>query len=165
MYKPEEIRIVSKDFEESNVKFRRWLKNHADAVDLDHKLKELHKTIFRGYDCNSCRNCCKIFGATFTDKDIEHAAEHLHMTKVEFLKEHLELSQGEYISKSLPCHFVTPEGACALESDQPLGCRDFPYTNQPYRMGSLINLMTIASICPPVFEMVECLKRMYGFKN
>ena len=59
MIKPEEVAGQAKRKENENIRFRSYLKNHAEEETLDRQFLELHKEIFDGYDCSKCRNCCK----------------------------------------------------------------------------------------------------------
>jgi len=40
-----------------------------------------------------------------------------------------------------------------------------PFTNKPERLFSLLSIVECSSVCPIVFEMLERLKKIYGFKS
>jgi uncharacterized protein len=42
---------------------------------------------------------------------------------------------------------------------------EYPFTNKPERLFSLLSIVDFASVCPVVFEMLERLKQIYGFKR
>ncbi len=56
MIKLDELENFAESKQEENLKFRRYLKNHADEEELDNDFKELHKKYFKIYDCTKCRN-------------------------------------------------------------------------------------------------------------
>lgn len=56
MIKLDELENLAESKQEENLKFRRYLKNHADEEELDNDLKELHEKYFKIYDCTKCRN-------------------------------------------------------------------------------------------------------------
>jgi uncharacterized protein len=43
--------------------------------------------------------------------------------------------------------------------------REYPFTNKPERLFSLLSIIDFASEYPVVFEMLERLKKTYGFKG
>lgn len=68
---PSKIKEVSENIENENYKFRIYLKNRADAEELDEQFLELHNELFKNYDCNKCRNCCKEYAITIEETEIE----------------------------------------------------------------------------------------------
>ena len=61
MISPDKVRSEARKKENENLKFRRYLKGHADEDELDKQFLRLHKKIFADYDCSKCRNCCKMY--------------------------------------------------------------------------------------------------------
>lgn len=59
MIKPEDVAGQAKRKENENIRFRSYLKNHADEETLDRQFLELHKEIFDGYDCSSAEIAVK----------------------------------------------------------------------------------------------------------
>jgi len=57
------------------------------------------------------------------------------------------------------------DGGCKIEVCKPSSCRDYPFTNRPERLFSLLSIIDSASICPVVYEMIERLKQIYRFKR
>ena len=49
-----ELENLAKSKQEENLKFRRYLKTHADAEKLDNDFKSLHEKYFEIYDCSKC---------------------------------------------------------------------------------------------------------------
>lgn len=63
-----------------------------------------------------------------------------------------------------PCCFLNRDGKCSIQDCKPTQCRDFPYTDKPDRIESLLGVMSFVEECPVVFEIVERLKIEYSFK-
>jgi len=162
---PSKIEEEFKKVEDENYAFRRYLKNHSDLDELDEQFAELHNELFKDYDCNKCRNCCKVYSITFEETEIEKAANLIKLTKEEFMDKYIEMTINGYDVKGRPCCFLTENGACEIEKCKPEGCREYPFTNKPERLLSLISIVDFSSVCPVVFEMLEKLKKMYNFKR
>lgn len=81
------------------------------------------------------------------------------------MDKYLEQTINGYEVKGKPCRFLTESGTCEIEKCKPEGCREYPFTNKPDRLFSLLNIIEFASVCPVVFEMMERLKSIYGFKR
>lgn len=96
---------------------------------------------------------------------MKEASKLLKSTKEEFMDKYIEEIINGYDLKGKPCCFLTKKGACEIEKCKPEGCRDYPFTNKPERLLSLISIVDFASICPVVFEILEKLKKIYAFKR
>ncbi len=151
--------------EDENYAFRAYLKNHANEDELDKQFLKLHNELFLNYDCSKCRNCCKEYSATFEEHELEPVAVFLKMTEKEFRDKYIKENLGEHLLDKRPCCFLKEDGGCEIEACKPKSCRDYPFTNKPERLFSLLSILTSASICPVVFEMLERLKKEYGFKK
>ena len=162
--KPSQVEEAAKKKEKENKRFRSFLKNRADPEVLDLQFRELHKMIFPRYDCNQCRNCCKLLAPQIPEADIDRDAAFLHMSRDEFIDKHLERTDfGEWIEKHSPCGFLTETGECSLGECCPDSCKKFPYTDQPDRLYSLYSVLDAVSICPAAYEILEALKELYDF--
>lgn len=64
-----------------------------------------------------------------------------------------------------PCPFLCEDGQCEVEFCKPSECAGYPYTDRPDRMGSLLNIIASAEVCPIVYEMLERLKDIYHFRK
>ncbi len=64
-----------------------------------------------------------------------------------------------------PCPFLGGDGKCGIEVCKPAVCKSFPYTDKPERLFSLLSILGSAEECPVVFEILERLKKIYGFKG
>ena len=164
MLAPNEVKKAAKLKEDENFRFRTFLKIHADEEDLDRRCKRLHEQLFKGYDCNQCRNCCKEYPGGIPTEDFEKVAKHLKITKEQLIEFFLEPGEpGEYRTKHIPCDFLKKDGSCMLGDCKPQSCKNYPHTNQPGRLHSLFGMLDIIEVCPVAFEIFERLKSEYGF--
>ena len=163
MLPPEDIVRRAKKREAQNLRFRSWLKNHADEDELDARFKGLHEKIFATYDCRRCGNCCRMYQTTIQPSEIERIADYLGINVFDFRNEFLINGDDGYVFPA-PCPMLQENGECRIQEVKPEECRGFPYTDRPGRMESLYGVMEYAGICPVVHEIVERLKQMYGFK-
>lgn len=166
MLSPNEVKKAAKQKEDENYRFRTFLKINADEKDLDKRFARLHEQLFKGYDCNQCRNCCKEFPGGIPAEDLEKTATHLDITKERLIDFFLESSvnhEGEYRTKHIPCDFLKEDGSCMLGDCKPKSCKNYPYTNQPDRLHSLFSMLDAVEVCPVAFEIFERLKDEYRF--
>jgi Fe-S-cluster containining protein len=169
MIEPHKIKESSQDFADKNSKFRVFLKNRANPKELDEHFISLHNEIFYrdDYDCCKCTNCCKIYDIRIEQKDIAAIAEYLEQTENDFIADYLmpdENEAGCFIMKDKPCCFLGEDGKCGIYERRPLVCRDFPHTKKSGRLYNLLGLFGFAEDCPVVFEIIERLKQIYGFR-
>ncbi|MDP4180838.1 MAG: YkgJ family cysteine cluster protein [Bacillota bacterium] len=165
MIEPLKVKEAFKRIEKENYAFRVFLKNRADEDELDKQFLSLHKELFASYDCSKCRNCCKMYSATFEENELGPVAAFLNMPIEDFKAKYIKEDFGEYLLKMRPCSFLESDGTCKIENCKPLSCREYPYTNKPERLFSLLSIVEFSGICPVVFEMLERLKKDYGFKR
>lgn len=85
MIAPRKVKFEAKKKENENIEFRTFLKCNADEEELDKQFKELHEELFANYDCNRCRNCCKMYHGSIPNEDLERDAQFLNMTKEQFV--------------------------------------------------------------------------------
>ena len=150
--------------EKKNLKFRTFLKTHADPKELDRQFAALHKELFAQIDCSKCRNCCKKCHGTIPFADIGKDAEFLGMAEDEFRQTYLqkEADAEGFNTINVPCDFLR-DNECILADNMPVACKDFPHTDKPNRLESLFAVLDFTFICPVVYEIVERLKEMYNF--
>lgn len=165
MIRPSEVKEAFKKVESENYSFRAYLKNHADAEKLDEQFLALHNELFAKYDCSKCRNCCKEYSACFEENELAPVAALIGIPETEFRNKYIEEKFGEYQINTKPCCFLMKDGSCRIEACKPLSCRDYPFTKRPERLSSLLNIVESSGICPVVYEMIERLKQIYGFKK
>lgn len=164
MIDPKAIEKAYAEIESDLYRFRTFLKNRADIDELDSQFLALHNELFAEYDCSQCRNCCRKYQCVFEEHEIQPAAQLSGLSEAEFKAEYLKETDGELMMKSMPCHFLTDQNCCQLESCKPASCQNFPFTNQPERLLSLLGLISAAEICPVVYEMMIRLMRIYRFR-
>jgi Fe-S-cluster containining protein len=121
--------------------------------------------LFSKYDCGRCRNCCREYSACFEANELGPVAVFLGMPETEFRNKYINEEFGKYQLKAAPCCFLNEEGGCRIDACKPLNCRDYPFTNRPKRLFSLLGIIKSAKICPVVYEIIERLKQIYRFKR
>ena len=164
MIRPEELSAAAEKKQKENLAFRRYLKIHADPQKLDRQFLRLHTDLFSKYDCNACRNCCKVMNASISEEELPDCAKQLAMEPEEFKAKYLTDSpEGGYEALHTPCDFLNEDGSCMLGKQKPENCADFPFTQRPDRIGSLLGIVENTFVCPVVYEMLEQLKEEYGF--
>lgn len=167
MIQPDKIKEEAKKKEYENLKFRSYLKGHANEEELDNQFLRLHKELFADYDCSKCRNCCKMYKGSIPEEDIKKDAEYLNITEEQFVGFFLEKAEFGigYHTKHIPCDFLQKDGNCMLGDCKPDSCKKYPYTDQPERLWSLLGMLETVEICPVAFEIFERLKKEYGFRR
>ena len=165
MLLPNQVKSMANKLENENYKFRRFLKNRADEETLDKQFLKLHNELFENYDCDSCKNCCKEYSPALKEHELKSVADFLKMSKDDFVNRYTENDCGEYIVKGIPCRFLNSDNSCGIEVCKPEWCKEYPHTNKPERLYSLLSIVESASVCPVVFEMLEQLKGIYNFNK
>lgn len=166
MIAPRKVKFEAKKKENENIEFRTFLKCNADEEELDKQFKMLHEELFANYDCNRCRNCCKMYHGSIPIEDLKQDAELLNMTKEQFIDTFLVKNEIEntYETRNKPCNFLSEGGNCKLGECKPESCKKYPYTDQPERLQSLYSVLNAVEVCPVAFEIYERLKKEYHFK-
>ena len=164
MISPKDVHIAAKRLERENMRFRTFLKGHANPDDLDEKFHALHKELFEGYDCCQCGNCCRTYSTSLEDSEIDSIATFLNMSLSDFKGRYLSEGSEGYIINA-PCPFFGTDGKCSIQECKPEECRGFPYTDKPDRWSSLYSILDFAEQCPVVFEILERLKSIYRFRR
>lgn len=165
MIRPERMKYKGKRKLNENYRFRIFLKNNAEEYELDQQFKELHEELFVNYDCSQCRNCCKDFFGMIPFEDISKDAKYLNMSEETFKSVFLDEETREgYFTKHRPCDFFDKKtNSCILGDCKPVGCKEYPHTNKPNRLSSMLGIVEASAICPVVYEMLERLKKEYDF--
>ena len=164
MIAPDRVQAAAAGLEKENLRFRSFLKGHADQEELDRQIHQLHSKLFSHYDCNKCRNCCRAYRTSLSESEIDGIAAYLGLSRQEFIESSLIEGNHGYELES-PCRFLNTNGKCRIESCKPEECRAFPYTDQPGRLWSLLGMVSFAEECPIVFEILERLKEIYRFRR
>ena len=165
MIAPFMVKEAAEKLEDSNIKFRSFLKNRADSDELDAHYLKLHNELFAEYDCNKCRNCCKIYDTYLDDNEIKNIAEFLKLSVNDFVDKYLKKTDEGFKINGKPCCFLLTDGRCQIEECKPTSCIDYPYTNKSDRLFSLLGMLGFVEVCPVAFEIFERLKEIYSFMN
>lgn len=164
MLAPSAVHAAARKLETENLRFRSFLKNHADSDELDRQFSALHNELFSGYDCCKCGNCCRAYSTVLPEDEITSIATFIGLTKQEFMSQYLVQEVDGYELKT-PCRFLNVDGRCQIQNCKPAECIGFPYTDKPDRLESLLGIMSFAEECPVVFEIIERLKGIYRFRR
>ena len=155
--------------EAQNLAFRVYLKAHADEDELDEQFVALHKELFEGYDCCKCSNCCKVYTTDLNSAEVGRIATYLKTSKEQFIAEYLvhykEDSEQFSFKQKNPCAFLQEDGRCRIYEVRPAECVGYPFTDRPNRLCSMWSVIEHAENCPVVFEILERLKEIYGFRK
>ncbi|MCC5922832.1 MAG: YkgJ family cysteine cluster protein [Crocinitomicaceae bacterium] len=158
--------IYQEDLEKSiaqrkqNKKFFNKLKQKNNEKQLDALFHEAHEAAFEEIDCLQCANCCKTTSPIFRDIDILRLSKRLKMDVSRFVQTYLHLDdERDYVLNFAPCPFLGEGNYCAVYTDRPQACREFPHTNRK-KMHQILNLtLKNAEICPAVAHVVDNLKK------
>ena len=167
MISPSKIHALAEKYANENIAFRSFLKEHADSDKLDAQFLKLHNELFAGYDCCKCNNCCRAYAVVLDDNDVEAISQHLGQPKDDFISENLEISDFDescYKINQQSCAFLCADGKCSVYEVRPSECKGFPFTDHPDRLESMFGVISFAEECPIVFEILERLKKIYGFR-
>jgi Fe-S-cluster containining protein len=169
MIEASKIKEISQEYAKQNTKFRRFLKFNTNNDTLHAQFAELHNELFSVYDCCKCANCCKLYLIYLENEDVIVISKYLRQSQNDFIDTYLTEAEDDgekvYQIKESPCSFLEPDGKCRIQECKPLVCRDFPYTDKPGKLKSLLELLNFAEECPVVFEIIERLKKMYNFQS
>ena len=164
MISPRDVRAAAEKLEDENLRFRTFLKTHADPDELDLQFFALHSEFFAGYDCCQCGNCCRAYSTSLSEEEIASISAYLGMTRQKFLEDCL-IRGRDGLELPAPCRFLDMDGRCRIQDCKPEECRGFPYTDRLDRLSSLYSVLSAAEVCPVVFEILERLKEMYHFRK
>ena len=164
MISPKEIHAAAEKREDENLRFRTFLKIHADPNELDRQFLALHQELFAGYDCCQCGNCCRAYSTYLSEEEINSISAYLGMTRQKFLEDCL-IRGREGLELPPPCRFLEMDCRCQIQECKPEKCRGFPYTDRPDRLWSLYSVLSAAEVCPVTYEILERLKELYHFRK
>lgn len=162
MISPKDVSAAAAKRENENMRFRTFLKNHADPDELDQQFFAFHQELFDKYDCRQCRNCCRKYSTVLSEEEIVNISNYLGMTRQQFLEDYL-VRGVDGLELPAPCRFLNADGNCQLQDCKPEECKEFPCTDRPERIESLYSILSAAEVCPVVFEILERLKELYHF--
>ena len=164
MIAPKDVPAAAAKQEDENLRFRTFLKTHADPDELDRQFLELHRELFAKYDCCQCGNCCRRYSTTLSEVEIDSISTYLGMTRQKFVEDCL-IRGRDGLELPAPCRFLGMDGKCQIQECKPKECKGFPYTDRPDRLWSLYSVLSAAEVCPVVLEILERLKELYHFRK
>lgn len=155
-----EIRTLSKEREDENLRFRTFLKLHdAPAEELDAAVHRIHESVSSEIDCTTCANCCRYSTPVFYRNDILRMAESLEITPKRFEVLYLRVDSEEdgYLTREAPCPFLKGS-RCSHYDSRPDVCESYPHLQRPDFVLRLLSVIHNYGICPIVFNTLELLK-------
>ena len=123
-----------------------------DIKDLKHLAKQKENENYR------FRQFLKIHA---DEEELDKQFKELHN---KYIQENLNEEYGEYTFKEKRCKFLDENNNCKVKECLPKSCKEYPYTNKEERLFSLYSVISNASVCPVVYEILEELKKIYNFK-
>ena len=159
-----EIRRLGGKKREENLRFRRWLKSH---VYVERQFRRAAEEVHDAIDCRACANCCRVPEVELTERDIQHLAKHLRISRQRFLADYTAQGEdGTLILRKTEtgCVFLAGND-CTVYEARPADCERFPHLLRgtgsiPSRMWTLVDR---ASICPIVYNWLEKVKGLTKF--
>jgi Fe-S-cluster containining protein len=168
-----QIRRLGEKNRVENLKFRRWIKSHNYVErQFRHAAEEIHGEI----DCRACAECCRVTEVQLVDRDVEHLARYLGISRQKFLDEYTTLdAEGTLILRRTQAGKDAGKGACVfldgndctVYDARPGNCEKFPHLLRG--SGSLESRMwefaDRATYCPIVYNWMEAVKDLTNFRK
>lgn len=156
----EQFKSRAANKEQENRKFLSALKR-KDSRTVDAAFHALHKEVFEEINCLECANCCKTTSPIFYQNDIERAARALRMRPGNFAEKYLRVDEdNDFVLKSAPCPFLSPDNSCTIYANRPKACREYPHTDRKKMVQITELTLRNTRVCPAVLEIVERLKKV-----
>lgn len=154
------IATLARGREEENWRFRAFLKG-CDIPEgrIDRIVHRLYREVSVAVDCTVCANCCRVIAPTLDRDDVERLARGPGLTPDELVERYMapDDEAGRYVFRDLPCPFLA-DGRCAHYGLRPEACRSFPHLHKDGFTTRLMGVVSNASVCPIVFNVLERLK-------
>ncbi len=142
---------------ENQKKYKQFLQS-ADKNTILNALPKLHEEAFEKIDCLKCGNCCKSYSPRFKTPDIKRISKILKMKESDFIETYLRLDEdGDYVTKKIPCPFLSTDNYCTIYENRPGDCVHFPYTNKDVIVKRQHLTLKNSSFCPIVYYVLEKL--------
>ena len=125
MIAPRKIKFEAEKKRNENYEFRIFLKENADAGELDEQFRQLHKELFAGYDCSRCRNCCKCTMEVFRRKILQEMRNIWGSQKCSLLKNiwQIKMAKTDTRLKTRPVIFLRRMETAAWADCRPESCK------------------------------------------
>ena len=162
-----QIRALAERKEEENWKFRQFVKFGCklNEEEMDRQVWEATKRVWAEIDCTACANCCREVRPTFSEEEVSRLAARLETTPQQFVDTYLEpngVGDNPWKTRTRPCPFLK-DNRCSVYEDRPADCKGYPYLYEPEFSSRTMGMISRAFICPIVYEVIEELKRSWGF--
>lgn len=158
----EKIKIIGKQKEDENWKFRSYLKGlDIEEEELDKIVHKINDDVTSQIDCTKCANCCKVFDPVLDEEDVTKLSSSLNLNIDEFKKAYLVESREEkdcYNFNKVPCPFLK-DNKCSVYENRPKVCESYPHLHKDEFWTRLMGVVQNYSICPIVFNVYEQLKK------
>lgn len=160
-----QIRRLGEKKRDENFRFRSWIKSHNF---VERQFKRVAQEVHDGIDCRQCAECCRVTEVELSERDIEHLAKFLRISKEKFLKEYTQKGEdGDLILKrsEAGCVFLAGND-CTVYEARPADCERFPHLLKgngsiAFRMWQFVDR---ASYCPIVYNWMERVKGLTNFR-
>lgn len=158
------IAAEATDKEEENDHFLRFM-SRQDGTTTDALVHEFNDRISAAIDCTQCGNCCKTLVINVTDEEKTALGHHLKMSQEEVNERYIETSlQGRHFMNTIPCAFLSGS-MCSIYEHRFTECRDFPHLHKNGFKERLSGTLMHYGRCPIIYNTIEELKIVLGFKN
>ena len=158
----EKIKLIGKQKEDENWRFRSFLKGlDIEEEELDKIVHQLNEEVTSQIDCTKCANCCKVFDPVLDEEDVMKLSSSLNLNKDDFKKTYLVESKEEkdcYNFNKVPCPFLK-DNKCSFYESRPKVCESYPHLHKDEFWTRLMGVIQNYSICPIVFNVYEQLKK------
>jgi Fe-S-cluster containining protein len=165
-----QIRLLAEKKEDENEKFLLFLKTKCrlKSEEIDERVFAATHRVWAGIDCTECANCCREVHPSFSGKEVDRLAHRLTMTREKFIETYLERSEpnddNPWKTRTTPCPFLK-NNLCSVYEDRPADCSGYPYLYKPEFVFRTMEMVSRTFTCPIVFEVMEELKRLTGFRG
>jgi len=151
---------------DENLRFRKYLKTRAW---VERQFRQAAKEVTDQMDCRACAECCRVSEVEITDRDMDHLARFLGLSKADFVEQYTGAGEGgELILKRTAAGCVFLEGNdCTVYEARPANCERFPHLLKgsgsiPSRMWQFVDR---ATYCPIVYNWMEAAKGLTKFRG
>lgn len=128
---------------------------------LSKVVNDLHIDVFNEVDCLDCANCCKLIPPLINQEDVKRITSFLNIPISDFYKKHITIDEdGDMVLNKVPCIFLLSNNKCKVYEHRPLGCREYPLTDQNLFVENMEQHAINAKYCPAVFHVLERLKKL-----
>lgn len=155
------IAQLAREREDENWQFYSFLKRGIDleTEELDAIVHNHYKAVTSQIDCRACANCCRNMRVVLSLADISRLAAGLSIPEPQLIQRYLHPGDEKdtYTFNSKPCPFLSGN-TCTVYESRPDACRSFPHLHKKDFVFRLHGVLANYTICPIVFNVLECLK-------